>query len=153
MAADTDEDALSWHGDSDPTLVTGKKSAPAASSASGSKPAKTAAKEAVVHEKPHTSSFLLVSYGILAGAYLLYTVGWVVAITNNGRVPTDSVLTEIMTVSGEYLAIASGALWFAGVFLLTRHSKAIVRLLWLLAGLLLLIPWPFVLIGLVGGAQ
>jgi hypothetical protein len=148
MTADTDEDALSWKGDADPSLVTGtapstlkapKPDAVRTKSANGEEPEPD--------EKPRTSSFLLVSYGILAGAYLIYTVGWIVAIVKSDPVQTGSVLVNLMTIAGEYTAIASGALWFAGIFLLTRKSRAVVRLLWLLLGLVLLIPWPFVLVG------
>jgi hypothetical protein len=148
MAADTDDDALSWKGDADPSLVTGP-----ASSTSKAPKANTAGTEPAVStepgpdESPRTSSFLLVTYGILAGAYLIYTVGWIVAIVKSDPAQTGSVLVNFMTIAGEYTAIASGALWFAGIYLLTRKSRAVVRLLWLLLGLVLLIPWPFVLVG------
>jgi hypothetical protein len=36
------------------------------------------------------------------------------------------------------------------VFLLTLHSKPWVRFAWLVAGVALLLPWPFVMIGAVG---
>jgi hypothetical protein len=160
MAADTDDDALSWKGDSDPSLVTTPAAKPAATSAEApnapkpdaSKPdaAKpSASKPGEAAPKP-TSSFLLVTYGILAGAYLIFAVGWIIPIVIERTHPKANlpIFTEIMTQTGEYFAIASGALWFAGVFLLTWRSKPIIRLLLLLAGLVLLIPWPFVLGGI-----
>jgi len=54
----------------------------------------------------------------------------------------------VMYQVGEYLAIASPAIWFLTVLALTRKSKPIVRLLLLVLGVFLLIPWPFVLLGL-----
>jgi hypothetical protein len=48
---------------------------------------------------------------------------------------------------GEFLAIVSPLVWFATVLLLTRDSKPISRLLWLLLGVVVLIPWPFLLSG------
>jgi hypothetical protein len=96
--------------------------------------------------EPRTSSFLLVTYGILAGAYLLYVIGWIVAV-GRSTVTLPNILGEIMYQFGEFLAIASPLIWFAAVFILTRDSKAIVRLLWLIAGLVVLVPWPFILGG------
>jgi hypothetical protein len=92
------------------------------------------------------SSFLLVTYGILAGGYLLYSIGWIVAV-GRSTFMDPNILGEIMFQFGEFLAIVSPLLWFGAVFILTRNNKAIVRLLWLLLGLVLLVPWPFVLGG------
>ena len=50
-----------------------------------------------------------------------------------------------------WLAVLAPILWFATVFLLTTRSKPWVRFAWLIAGVaLLLVPWPFILIGAVG---
>jgi hypothetical protein len=43
---------------------------------------------------------------------------------------------------GEFLAIASPALWFGAVFLLTRGRAPLVTVLWLVIGLVVLVPWP-----------
>lgn len=128
MTADPDEDAaLSWAGDepatAKPTVVV-----------------ETAAAEA----KPATPSMLLITYGVLAGIFLLYTLGWVISVLRN-TTTLPNLFGEIMFQLGEFLAIASPLLWFAGVFVLTRGRKPIVRLLWLLLGLVAVIPWPFVL--------
>jgi hypothetical protein len=96
---------------------------------------------------PATSSALLIAYGIIAGAYLLYTVGWAIAV---GRLATGAttILGEFMAQFGEFLAIASPVVWFGAVLFLTRRRKPPVRLLWLVIGLLVLAPLPFI----VGGA-
>jgi len=123
------EEGLRWDGDAD-------LAEPVA-------PVTTVAPEAA----PATSSALLITYGIIAGAYLLYTVGWAIAV---GRLSTGAttILGEIMAQFGEFLAIASPVVWFGAVLFLTRHRKPVVRLLWLVIGLLVLAPLPFI----VGGA-
>jgi hypothetical protein len=40
--------------------------------------------------------------------------------------------------------------WFVTVFALTRRSRAWVRLTWLIAGAVLLLPWPFIMLGAIG---
>jgi hypothetical protein len=131
MSADSDEDALAWAGD-EPVSAPAKKPLAAATTAP---------------DKAQTPAALLVTYGILAGAYLIYTIGWVVSVTRlaSVRSVSNDALAEIMFQLGEFLAIASPALWFVAVFLLTRGRKPLVRLLWILAGLVAVLPWPFVL--------
>lgn len=87
---------------------------------------------------------LLITYGILAGLYLIYTVGWVITVTRS-TTSLPSLLGEIMFQLGEFLAIASPALWFVAVLALTRGRKPVIRLLWLLVGLVVVVPWPFLL--------
>lgn len=136
MRADDDE-ALSWDEVSDPTHA----ASPAA--AVRVEPVETTPGDV----KPATSSALLVTYGILGGAYLLYTVGWVISVFNDNRVAYADLLSEVMYQLGEFLAIASPAIWFVTVLTLTRGRKPILRLLGLLLGLAVVIPWPFVLLG------
>ena len=133
-----DDKALSWDGDDDVTV----KSARPSKTNSAAKPdsadnAKTAS----------SGSFLMISYGILSGVYLIYTIGWLVSVFNDNRKPFDDFLTELMYQVGEYLAIASPVLWFVTALVLTRGRKPIVRLLALLLGAVVVIPWPFVLLG------
>jgi hypothetical protein len=140
MTADPDtDDALSWAGETDPSHVAGPPVAE-----------KPEPKTAVVVDppsKPPTSAIVLVTYGILAGAYLIYTIGWVVSVQRLNAVQTVSseVLNAIMFGLGEILAMASPAIWFGATFLLTRGRKPVARLLWILVGLVAVLPWPFVL--------
>jgi uncharacterized membrane protein YidH (DUF202 family) len=90
------------------------------------------------------SSILLVTYGIVAGAFLLYAIGWFTSVRRNTYVD-PSAIGALMAGLGGVLAIAAAPLWFAGVFVLTRESRPITRLLWLLLGLVLLVPIPFFL--------
>lgn len=125
-AADPDEEALGWAGD--------ERDAAAVPPPRAREP----------REGDSIPGPLLITYGILAGLYLIYTVGWIITVT---RSPTSlpSLLGEIMFQLGEFLAIASPALWFAAVLVLTRRRKPVVRLLWFLIGLAVVVPWPFLL--------
>lgn len=137
MTADPDEDALAWAGDSDPTHADAKLP----------KPQRVEVVETTAAAKPAIPAPLLITYGILAGIYLIYTIGWVIAIQrlNQATVASSEALSQIMFLLGEALAVASPALWFGAAFLLTRGRKPIVRLLGILLGLVLVLPWPFVL--------
>ena len=138
MSAEDDE-ALTWGGTADPSHDAGPATKKPKVDAASATPAPVA--------KAGPSSILLISYGILVGAYLLYTIGWLLTTLNDNRKPFPDVVTEVMYQVGEYLAIASPAIWFLTVLALTRGRKPIVRLLWLVLGVFLLIPWPFVLLG------
>ena len=91
-----------------------------------------------------TSSFLLVTYGIIAGIFLLYAIGWFTTVRRSSYID-PSALGAFMSILGEILAVAAAPVWFGAVFVLTRDSKPLVRLLWLLLGLVLLVPVPFVM--------
>lgn len=146
--ADPDEDALSWAGEDDPSLVTTTADAKAEKPKVAATAAAATVTQVVIDPpaKPATSSLLLVTYGLLAGVYLLYTVGWVITIRRGdpGAGISDA-FAKLMFQLTEGLAIASPALWFAAAILLTVRRKPIVRLLWLLIGTLVVIPWPFLL--------
>lgn len=130
-ATDDDRDALRWAGDEE--LV------PAVA-----EPVETRTVVVDTPAAPATPSILIVTYGILAGVYVLYTAGWVASILRS-TTSLPSLLPEIMFQFGEFLAIASPALWFVTVVVLTRGRRAIARLALLLLGLLVIVPWPFVL--------
>ncbi len=137
MIADRDEDALAWAGDDDPSL---------AGDAQASRPPQSI----VVEPAPaggQTPGVLLVTYGVLGGIYLIYTFGWLLSLQRFIGIRNVSAdpLTEIMFQFGAFLALASPALWFAAIFLLTRGQKPLSRLAWLLVGLLAVLPWPFIL--------
>ncbi|HWR84887.1 MAG TPA: hypothetical protein VN200_02710 [Rhodoglobus sp.] len=129
---DDDDAAFRWAGDDDRIGAT-----PAA--------APVAEAPAAAPTRPaQTPSSLLVTYGVLAGVFLIFTIGWVVAVFRSGA-PAADLLGEIMAQFGEFLAIASPALWFVTVFALTRGRRTLVRLVLLLLGLIVVAPWPFLL--------
>jgi len=149
-SADGDDEALSWDGESDSSHVAGPKplrEKPAR--AKPARPAKPGRASAVADDdqaavdvdadpRP-TSSLLLLAYGIIAGVYALYTVGWATTVLRATGTMTN-LFAEIMFQFGEFLAIAAAPLWFASVLYLTRGRRPAQRLIWLLVGLVLLVP-------------
>jgi hypothetical protein len=99
---------------------------------------------AVADEPQGMSSVMLLTLGVLAGVYLLYTVGWFTSATRTIAVPIGA-LDAVMAKVREYLSIAAPALWFGGTLLLTRNRKSSTRVLMLLLGAIVLLPLPFVL--------
>ena len=131
MGVDRDDEALSWAGEADPGPTATQKPARAGeSAATGDAGAK--------------SNSVLIVYGIFAGVYLLYAVGWGIHVFTHS-VPVAGVFPVIMYQLGEFLAIASPFLWAGAVWLLTK--KPVTRVLWLFIGVLLLAPWPFIVGG------
>ncbi|MFT4213413.1 MAG: DNA polymerase III subunit gamma/tau [Microbacterium sp.] len=159
-----DEDALSWGGDDDPTLHPGARPAPAhrehpvalpdgftAVGRGSDEVARLAADGTVVAtgEWPALSNAMLVTLGVVAGAHALFTIGWVI-----GGLRLQGTAEFLVSPVGYrfafWLAVTAPALWFATSYLLTRGAASWVSVLWLLGGLALLIPWPFIMIGAVG---
>lgn len=98
---------------------------------------------------PPLSNAMLVTLGILGGIFLLFTIGWII-----GGLRLQGTAQFLVSPVGYsvafWLAVAAPAVWLLTVFLLTRTSKAWVRLVWLIGGLALLVPWPFILVGAIG---
>ena len=149
MTSSRDDDALGWAGDDDPTLVSGSPTtpepahAPAANlpegwAVTGSPGGYVDAPE----EKAPMSSTALVGLGILAGVYLLYTIGWFIGV---GRIdnPLTDPLAQFMFSLGTWLAVAAPLVWFASAYWLTR-GKPRLRWTWLVLGVVLLAPLPFI---------
>lgn len=128
MTRDPDDEALSW-GDDDPSHVSG----PAAAQRTAHDP----------DEDPSAAgSAVLVGYGILAGVYLLYGVGWFVAVQRD-TFEQPGLFIQFMYQLGQFFAIAAAPIWFGATFALVRRTTA--RILWLVAGAAVLVPWPFVM--------
>jgi hypothetical protein len=159
MARDPDDDALRWEGDDDPTLAPGWKAVGTSVPLEGSTedaetdaPARDAGThgtdvdtvdEADAAAQPGSAE--LVILGVLGGVYLLYAVGWLITAIGPAPDLADPV-AQFMYALGRWFAVAASALWFGAVLWLTaEHRRA--RLLWLIAGAVLLVPIPFVLRG------
>lgn len=159
MTTGRDDDALSWSGDDDPTLDVGSTtpSLPDGFTAvgKGSESVGRAQDEVVDAHADESAapmgSATLVTLGIMAGALLLYTIGWII-----GGLRLAGTAQFLVSPVGYqfalWLAVAAPALWFASTFVLTRASKAWVRITWLVGGLALLVPWPFIMTGTVMAA-
>lgn len=175
MSTPRDDDALSWGGDDDPTLDVGRTrntavgpgdedvsvdapTAPPALPDGYTAVGKGSAEVghidadgtvALPEEPVQMSNTVLVTLGILAGAYLLFTIGWVIGgLRLQGT--AEFLVSPVGYTVAFWLAVAAPAVWFLTVFVLTRTSRAWIRVLLLIGGLALLVPWPFILIGAVG---
>ncbi|MCU1410786.1 MAG: hypothetical protein JWR04_1493 [Rhodoglobus sp.] len=141
MADPHDDDAaLAWAGDEKPVAAASAKPVV-------EPPSRVELVETSPTGKPQMPAALLITYGILAGACLIYTIGWVVSVQryNATVVTSPEPLNAFMFGLGEILAMLAPALWFVASLLLTRGRKPVIRLLALLIGLVIVLPWPFVL--------
>ncbi|TXK20804.1 DNA polymerase III subunit gamma/tau [Microbacterium wangchenii] len=173
MSTGRDDDALSWGGDDDPTLDPGTEAAPAPPRPSGRPPRASsrpsdapeprklprgftavgrgsgAAETAADAEPTPLGNAGLVGVGMIAAAFILYSVGWLIVsvrLQSVGAIPVPSVALITITIA----AAAAPLIWFAAAYSLTRRSRTWVRFTWLIAGVVLLVPWPFLLTGAFG---
>jgi hypothetical protein len=100
----------------------------------------------------------LLALGVVGGVYLLFSVGWLIGGLRVHRVAgflvaSDGEASPLWT-GGNLVAIILATLapiiWFAIVFWLTGRGRAWLRWLLLGVGVVLLVPWPFVMMGTVG---
>jgi hypothetical protein len=163
-----DDDGLSWDGDDDPTLDAGTPAAglpkgyaavgrgsdsindPAAPEVIERADATATADSADEPASPTPmSNAALITYGIVAGIYVLYMIGWIIG----GLRLQDTAEFLVSPVAYQvslWLAVVAPALWFLTVMWVTKTSRAWVRLTWLIAGVAVFIPWPFVMVGVMG---
>jgi hypothetical protein len=157
MTTSRDDDGLHWVGDDDPTLSppiqAGVAPAEQADTPTVLEQAELAEDATVEAElaaaekaSAQLSSAALITLGIVGGIYLLYTIGWgIVAIRPAVTLfELDNILLEISFRIGQVLTVAAAPLWFVSVFLLTARRSWRSRLGWLLLGVFVLVPWPFV---------
>ncbi|MGK9221013.1 MULTISPECIES: DNA polymerase III subunit gamma/tau [Microbacterium] len=167
-----DDDALRWEGDDDPTLDArsetaaepGEKAAPDAPGEKDDPSVLPAGWRAVGKgrdavttadagdEAAPLGNVALVSLGVIGGVYLLWTIGWFLGATRlRERIEqSTNAVADFMFQGSMWLAIASPLLWFAVTWLGTRRAPLWRRFAWLAAGIVLLVPWPFVMVGVVG---
>ncbi len=157
MSEPRDDDALSWGGDDDPTLDVG---APAPGLPEGFTAVGKGSDEvgridadgsvAPAGEPAPMGNAALVSLGILGGVYLLYTVGWIIGGLRLQVIAPALNLIPAAYVPAFWLAVLAPSIWFATALVLTRRSVTWLRFVWLAAGAVLLVPWPFIMIGAIG---
>lgn len=106
--------------------------------------------EADVDDEPAgIGNAALVFYGIIGGVYLLFAVGWIVG-GFRLRPRASLLLGDWTYFPWMWLAALAPILWFAAAWVLTRGSATWIRIVALIAGAALLVPWPFVMFGTVG---
>jgi hypothetical protein len=130
MGDEREDEGLSWDGGTDPTHVdTGK-----------------ADEGAVADDAPEfagTSSVMLIVYGIFGGIYLLYTVAWLITALRT-TVAVATPLDDIMTQASTILAVAAAPAWFIASLALAVGRPSWVRILALIVGVIVLLPWGLV---------
>ncbi len=160
MTARADDDALSWAGDDDPTLTPSGAAAQGVETRHPAAPETEAADGATDDgatdddaegeaDAAALSSAALISLGVLGGIYLLYTIGWVVGGLRL-RTVTGLLVDASVSVPALIFAIAAPAIWFLTAYVLTRGRATWLRFAWLAAGAVLLVPWPFAMLGFGG---
>jgi hypothetical protein len=148
-----DDDAFRWDGDDDPTLSVTPDAVASSGSVTAPDPQPVpAADEPVDAEPAGIGNVALVAYGVLGGVYALWTAGWVIgALRLKDRIEgLSGSVADFMFQGSMVLAIAAPAIWFVVSLLGTRGRPAWHRFLWLALGVLVLIPWPFVMVGVIG---
>ncbi|MFJ6652134.1 DNA polymerase III subunit gamma/tau [Microbacterium sp. NPDC091313] len=165
MSTPRDEDALSWDGDDDPTLDPGKAENSPRTDAAPRRPAastrETAAdaplpegftavgrgseRVAVAPYEPEPlGNAALVGIGMIAAAFILFSVGWLIVSfrlqAQGGGLPVATPVLAAITLA----AAAAPLIWFGAVYYLTRRTRTWVRFTWLVVGVVLLVPWPFI---------
>ena len=151
MTSDSD-DALSWDGDDDaarpaPALPKGWDAVGKGSEAVGR--VETDGTVTTEDERPALSTALLLVLGVVGGVYLLYTVGWVIGGLRLKPL-ANLIVADAMFVPWFVLAVAAPLLWFLASWVLTRGRATWIRIGVLLLGVVLLVPWPFVTVGVIG---
>lgn len=87
---------------------------------------------------------MLVALGVFAGIFLLYTIAWGILAAQSWGVSADALIVAVYRVQLVGI-VAVPSLWFASTLAVTRGRPHLNRVLGLLIGALLFIPWPAVL--------
>lgn len=172
MTSPSDDDALSWAGDdgaapqrpirrlkkTSTTRVGTPHERPAAVSptvvgtdvdTAGEQPDERSSDAALAEQRPALSTAMLLTLGVVGGVYLLYSAGWVVGGLRLKPL-ANFFVDDAMLLPWFVLSVVAPALWFLAAWVLTRGKAAWMRVGVLLLGVVLLVPWPFVTVGVVG---
>ena len=161
----SDDDALSWDGDED-RIDSPSPRVPASpprgwrAVGKGSDAVAPSEDDAAVESAPAEAdsaapaslgNAALVSIGVIAGVYALYVVGWALGSFRLRDVQTaGGQVADVMFQAAMWLGMAAPIIWFFVTMLVTRGSALWRRFAGLAVGILLLVPWPFVMMGMVG---
>ncbi|KTR85900.1 hypothetical protein NS220_18525, partial [Microbacterium testaceum] len=87
----------------------------------------------------------LVGIGMVAATFLLFAIGWLVAgLQLRGLgLPIPEVTIVALTIA----AALAPLVWFVAVLATTRGWRTWQRFLLLILGIVLLVPWPFLSLG------
>jgi hypothetical protein len=128
MATDPTEKAFVWDDSDDDSLVIAS-------------PEETRDEDAK-QRKPRQNPGLLAVFG---GLYAIWSVAWVLGVVAAPTQPASSLLDAVMYQFGEFLAIIATPVWFGAIWWLTDSTRRVFRVLWLVLGLVVLVPLPLIL--------
>lgn len=147
MASDPQDDALSWEGDERLDAPPDRRRAVGQSS--GRIRPEPVPAVGDPDAQPSVGNAALIGLGIVGGIFLIYTIGWIVTGLRLQSLATV-IVADAMFVPWLWLAALAPALWFTAVWVLTKDAAMWLRMLLLVAGIVLLVPWPFFMVGTVG---
>lgn len=153
MTTPDDDDAFRWDGDDDPTLSVTPDAVAESSAVTAPDPELVPATEEPADAEPAgVGNVALVAYGVLGGVYALWTAGWVIgALRLRDYIEGQSgTVADFMFQGSMWLGIFAPAIWFIVSLVGGRGKAAWQRFVWLGLGVLVLVPWPFVMVGVVG---
>jgi hypothetical protein len=169
-----DDDALSWDGDEERvsrppeprasrprerTLPRGWRAvgrgSDAVSTSNGDEDADgdaTGPEHAARHEAAPVGNAALVGFGVLGGVYALFVIGWGIGgfRLRDSIQATTGAVADVMFQAALWLALLAPVIWFLVTLYATRHAPRWQRFAGLAVGVLLLVPWPFVMMGAMG---
>ncbi len=96
-------------------------------------------------EPPREREPRIVLTALLGGLYVMWGLAWVIGLANQPLQPMLGILDQVMVRFGEFLAYIATPLWFVVVLWLGSGWSVRARAGALLLGLLVLLPWPFIL--------
>ncbi|MCD7102341.1 hypothetical protein [Pseudoclavibacter sp. 13-3] len=100
-------------------------------------------------------SGVLIGYGAILGVFLVYTISWVTILLKRLATPPQPLLDGVDRVQ-MLLGLAGPALWVVFAVCFVRGRRWYWQMLWLVLGLVLLAPWPWIITLItasIGGAQ
>jgi hypothetical protein len=140
-----DDDALHWTGDEARGQAAPRLRDAVPASVTGAGIDEVEAEEDTPRSPADRALFAgTVLFGLV---YLALSIGWI----SSAQLlvyPSLDLLGEIMWQFGEFLGMVAPALWFAAALTLTPEGvrrRGLTRMLGLLVGALVLIPWPSLL--------
>ncbi len=139
------EDAFRWDGDDDPTLASSATAAPRAEGApEGPRPAE--AEDRVGSAPRPLGNAGLVGIGVLGGVTALFAIGWFLG-GSRLQLVAQLFVDPVAYTAAWLLAVLAPIVWFATALVLTRERPVWLRFVALGAGVVVLVPWPFLLMG------
>ena len=97
------------------------------------------------HPPERDSSGVNWTIGVLAVLYVVWALMWVVGLARTPALVTGTTFDDLMYQVGVFLSYISAPLWFVGVVWLGTQWSQKTRTGILLLGLIVLLPWPFIL--------